>query len=91
MIKQTILVRQIIHEVHPLFDIFMFGMGRIDMDDLRFAGDAAGHLPDTAFQRGREEQGLARFRRGRDDGFDVLNEAHVEHAVGFVEHQRLQL
>jgi hypothetical protein len=37
----------------------------------------------------REQQGLALFRDQRDDFLDVADEAHVEHAVGFVEHQDL--
>ena len=47
----------------------------------------AGEVGDVAVERGREQQRLPRGgRRGRD-GLDVLDEAHVEHAVGFVEHQ----
>ena len=39
---------------------------------------------------GREQQRLARLRRPAGDGGDVVHEAHVEHAVGLVEHQRVQ-
>ena len=40
---------------------------------------------------GREQQGLALERRLVDDLQDVAGEAHVEHAVGFVEHEDLDL
>ena len=39
--------------------------------------------------RGREEQVLALRRQRREDPPDVGQEAHVEHVVGLVEHQRL--
>ena len=35
-----------------------------------------------------EEQRLARERHQLADAFDVGNEAHVEHAVGFIDHQQ---
>src|SRR3546814_9565066 len=36
----------------------------------------------------REQRDLTRVRRGLEDGFDVLDETHLQHFVGFVEHQR---
>ena len=36
---------------------------------------------------GREQQGLPLFGRLLDDFADVLKKAHVQHAVGLVEHQ----
>src|SRR3546814_1525863 len=35
----------------------------------------------------REQRDLTRVRRGLEDGFDVLDETHLQHFVGFVEHQ----
>jgi hypothetical protein len=48
------------------------------------------HAAHGAIQRGGEQHGLTAFRRGLDDGFDVFDEAHVQHAVGFVQHQHFQ-
>ncbi len=45
---------------------------------------------DLLRHRGREEQRLPRPRRGGDDAADRREKAHVEHAVGFVEHEHLQ-
>ena len=50
-------------------------------------GDAAG----LAVERGREEQRLALARALGDEPVDGRAEAHVEHAVGLVEHERLHL
>ena len=49
----------------------------------------AGEPADHAGERRREEQRLALLRHARDDRVDLLLEAHVEHAVGLVQHQEL--
>ena len=45
-----------------------------------------GDRRDARRQRGGEQRGLPFGRRGVENRFDVLGEAHVEHLVGFVEH-----
>ena len=50
-----------------------------------------GEIGDLARHGGGEQQRLALLRQLRDDRADVVDEAHVEHAVGFVEHQHLDL
>ena len=61
----------------------------------RHAGGIAQHrfgeLGDVLGHGGREEQRLPLDRQLADDFADVVDEAHVEHAVGFVEHQELDL
>ncbi len=56
---------------------------------MRVAHHARRQLGDGAVQRGREQQRLAVLRQAADDGLDILDEAHVQHAVGFVQHQRV--
>src|SRR5215211_5676770 len=51
------------------------------------ARDPAG----LAVERGGEEQGLALLRAGADDPVDGRAEAHVEHAVGLVEDEELEV
>ncbi len=51
---------------------------------LEFFGQAA----DFGRHGGREKRCLALGRRGRQDGFNVLNEAHAEHLVGLIQHHR---
>ena len=48
-----------------------------------------GDAPDLCRHGGGEKQRLARERNELADTLDVGNEAHVEHAVGFVDHQQL--
>ncbi len=61
----------------------------------RHAGGIAQHrlgeLGDVLRHGGREEQRLAPDRQLGDDFADVVDEAHVEHAVGFIEHQEFDL
>jgi len=46
---------------------------------------------DAARQGGGEQHRLPVLRRGGQDRVEVLGEAHVEHLVGLVEDQHLQL
>ena len=46
-----------------------------------------GEIGDFPRHGGREEQRLAPGRQLRHDFADVVDEAHVEHAVGFVEYE----
>jgi hypothetical protein len=73
-------------------------MTRCDRGGDRRYGDAhriAQHLRrqvrDLARHGGGEQQRLALLRQFRDDRADVMDEAHVEHAVGFVEDEHLDL
>src|SRR5205085_9073595 len=48
-------------------------------------------MGDRSLQRCGKTHGLPFLRQRRDDPPDGLNKAHVQHAVGFVKHQDLQL
>ncbi len=51
--------------------------------------DLVGELGDLGRHRRREQQRLALLRQRGDDAAHVADEAHVEHPVGFVEHEDL--
>ena len=57
----------------------------------RIAQHLLGEFGDILRHGRREEQRLPLDRQFRDDLADVVDEAHVEHAVGFVEHEELDL
>ncbi len=63
------------------------GAGDLDLD--RIVQELAGDALDLRRHGGGEEQGLARERDQLADALDVGDEAHVEHAVGFVDDQEL--
>jgi hypothetical protein len=48
-----------------------------------------GEAPDLGGHRRREEQRLSPARHTLDDSTDVADEAHVEHAIRFIEHEDL--
>jgi hypothetical protein len=55
------------------------------------AQHGVGQPGDLLRHGGREEQSLAFAAQHGDDALDVMDEAHVEHAVGFVQHQDFHL
>ena len=63
---------------------------RADDDDDRVVEDVVGELADVGRHRRREHQRLPSLRQRGQDAADVGQEAHVEHAVGLVEHQHLE-
>ena len=89
VVQQLHLVAGVVRVQQALRDVGVLFLGAGDLDALRFAHHAGGQLGHGAVQRGREQQRLAAFRQAADDGLDVLDEAHVQHAVGFVQHQRV--
>ena len=63
--------------------------GARDFDAHRIVQELLGDAPDFRRHGGGEEQRLAGERNELADALDVGNEAHVEHAVGFVDDQKL--
>ena len=74
-----------VHEVDALVDPVDRAALRRDLDLLRILQDLRRELGDVARHGRREEQRLAVLGDRAGDTTDVTNEAHVEHAVGFVE------
>ena len=62
-----------------------------DLDLRRVVQQRLGELADLVRERGREEQVLPLLRQHREDAADVADEAHVEHLVGLVEDEDLDV
>jgi hypothetical protein len=77
------------HQVNALVDAFGRRYLGCDVDAYRIAEDRADELGDRARNRRGEEERLPLRRDCRDDLPDVVDEPHVEHAVGFVEDEDL--
>ncbi|MNF77489.1 hypothetical protein D3C84_596370 [compost metagenome] len=71
----------------PLFDALDRGVRRRDLDALGVVQQLAGEVGDVLGEGRREQQVLPFCGQAREDLLDVMHEAHVEHAVGFVQHQ----
>ena len=65
------------------------GGGLRHFDPHRIVQELLGDAPDLRRHGGGEEQRLARERHQLADALDVGDEAHVEHAVGFVDDEKL--
>src|SRR6185312_13189631 len=81
----------LVHRVHALTHPLGGGVARRHVDGLRILEDAAGQRADLFREGGGEQQVLALLRQERQDAADVADEAHVQHAVRFIQHQDLDL
>jgi hypothetical protein len=61
------------------------------LDGRGVAQDGAGEPPDVVGERRREHEVLPAGREQRDDPLDIREEAHVEHPVGLIEDEDLDL
>ncbi len=76
--------------VHALRDRFHGGIARRHVDFERLVTDGAGEVADLVGEGRREHQVLPLLRQQAENLADVADEAHVQHAVGFVEHEHFE-
>ena len=74
---------------HALLDALDRGVRRRHLDALGIMQQLVGEGDDVLGEGRREQQVLALRRQAGEDLLHVVDEAHVEHAVGFVEDQDL--
>ncbi|MNX39763.1 hypothetical protein D3C86_701310 [compost metagenome] len=90
--QQRQLVGGVIGQVHPLGDGAALAAGRLGMQLHRIFEDLARELLETGpFQGGGEEHGVLAVARLGHDPVHILDEAHVQHAVRFIQHQHLDV
>ncbi len=75
----------------PLRDVRRGGRRRLHRDLDRVVHVLLAHLADRARHGGREQRDLLVLRSVGENALDVLLEAHLEHLVGLVEHQVLEV
>ena len=92
VVQQGVLVVEVVGPQDLLGDVLVLLGVRGDLDALDIVLlQALGQAADFTGEGGAGHQGLAVARQALGDVLDVLDEAHVEHAVGFVEHQHLDV
>ncbi len=74
---------------HLLGDGFSRRVARRNVDRHRVVQQTAGQFANFRRESSREHQVLALFGQQRDDLADVADEAHVEHAISFIENENL--
>jgi hypothetical protein len=89
--EQRVALLGLRHHDQALDDVRAGGSRRRHGHFLGVAQETVGQPLDLGRHGGREEQRLAKLRQQADDALDVGDEAHVEHAVGFVDHQDLDV
>jgi hypothetical protein len=86
--ESATLARGIDHE-HALIDAIDRHGGWSEVDPQRVAQEPRRQLGDLRRHGRREQQRQAPLRQRGRDAAHVPDEAHVEHAIGFVEHENL--
>ena len=89
--RQQILLRipvDLVELLRDCLDRRRFGIG-LDRD--RIPEDRVRQHPDLLRQGCREEQSLAFIGEHRNDLANVVDETHVQHSIGFIKHERLDL
>ena len=74
-----------------LVDFFHRGGGRGHFDMLGIFQDAPGEVDDRLRHGGGEEKGLPFRGKQGDDAPHIMDETHVEHAVGFIDDEDFEL
>ena len=77
------------HLVKALLDQVL-GMLRFDLDGLRLAHELVGDAGNSFGVGGRKQEGLALFGALFHHGHNVVQKPHIQHAVGFVQHQGVE-
>src|SRR5690606_3653968 len=87
VVKQTHLVAVVVGIQQALRNLgVLFFLAR-QLNLFRLIHHLGGKAGDSAIQCCREQQCLTVFGCAANDGFDVFDEAHVQHAVSFVQDQ----
>ena len=80
----------LVHKIDILADGLHRRGGRVDLHHSHIVQQPVGDLLDLRRHGGREQQRLLFLGRFVDHPAHVVDEAHVEHAVGLVEHEDLE-
>ena len=92
MDQQRQLVGRVIGQVHPLGDGTTLAAGRLGVQLDRIVEDLVGKFGQAgSFQGGGEQHGVLAVTRLFHDAVHILDEAHVQHAVRFIQHQHLDV
>ena len=81
----------LVHRHQPLPDALRRGIARTDLDGQRVAQQFTGQRADGVGEGRGKQQGLALARQRGEQFVQLAGETEVEHAIGFVQHQRLEL
>ncbi|CAH0281496.1 hypothetical protein SRABI106_03291 [Rahnella aquatilis] len=81
----------LINKMNALFNLRRSGVTTRDFDRGRVGQQLARQTFNLIRERRGEQQVLTLGRQFCQQATDIVNEAHVQHAVGFVQHQNFNL
>ena len=90
MLEQRRLVA-LLHGMDMLLDLLGRGVARAGFHGDRIIEQLVGHAANLVREGRGEQQRLPLGRQQLEQAADVVDEAHVQHAVRFVQHQRLEI
>ena len=88
-VQQNLLLLAATHGVDHLLDALHCRVAGRNLNGLRVAQQAVGQITDFIAESGREQQALLVLGHQCQHLLDVVDKAHVQHAVGFVQNQHL--
>ena len=88
---QQVLLHLAADRMHLLRDRFRGLVAARDLDQHRRIQETVGDRLDLVAEGRRKQQALLFRRQHREHLLDVVDEAHVEHAIGLVEHEDLDV
>jgi hypothetical protein len=88
-VRQQVLLAVAVDRMDLLRDRLGRRVAARDFDQLRVVQQPVGEALDLVAEGGAEQQALLVLRHDGQHLLDVVDEAHVEHAVGLVEHEDL--
>ncbi|MNV38024.1 hypothetical protein D3C71_1295620 [compost metagenome] len=77
----------LVYEVHALFDLLRRGIAARHFNRCRVVQQLVGQPFDIVGEGRREQQVLTLGRQLGQHAADIMDKAHIQHAVGFVQHQ----
>ena len=89
VVEQAVFMAHIVAVQQLLFD-FALIVHTLNFDGFRVFGQFARQFAHSAVPSSGEQQSLTVARCRFNDGFDVVDKAHVQHTVGFVKNQHFQ-
>ena len=87
--ENRIFVRHVVVPMQTLFDVLMHVLRAGELDFLRAAHHVRRQLHDARREGGAEHERAVTFDRGDVNGFQILGEAEIQHAISFVHDERL--
>lgn len=90
-IRQKFPLFLLFYKIKLLLDLVRRFCARRYRDMLRLMQHFLCQIGNLRRNGSREQQGLALFRQELDDALDIREKAHIEHAVGLVEHDGLDV